>query len=501
MYTTHHNRTLGFSTLELLIAFAVMTLGITAVVMVAFGNQSIAIDTELAQRGLYIAETKLEEAAVATLNDFDSVSSDGTPVAYNSIFDTQTRVSDISECAKNITVEASWNRNLRSLNTSLSSVFVNPEEAAALGTECVDEEPEDDWDNPFTFESENIGGQSNATALYSENNIIYLTTNPPTADKKDFFIYEFDESGPTLTELSSSNTDSTDSLGLLDVAIGTFGGHSYAFAASENPLGQLRTFEITDPSLPIELFVSALPGVAGSFPEGRVVYYYDGRVYVGTRETAGHEFHIFDVSGLPSIPPIHIGSIELTHTVRDIAVRGDFAYLATSDNSRELMVIDISNPGSLEHPDDSGLGFNASGGDDGTAVFVTGQRVYLGRAKTSSGTSDNFYILEGDAVRDGAEITDGELGKKDIGLSNNTHTAGIVVRSDLAFLSLDDPTTGLAIYNIQDPLAIEPPASCSVYNFSENSVGLAMDGRYVFSANRSNAEIRIISDQTVACGS
>ena len=65
--------TAGFSTLELLIAFAVLTLSLTAVILVAFGNQSVAIDTELAQRALYLAAKNLDEAGALAISDFDAL--------------------------------------------------------------------------------------------------------------------------------------------------------------------------------------------------------------------------------------------------------------------------------------------------------------------------------------------------------------------------------------------------------------------------------------------
>jgi len=57
----------GFITLELMIAIAVMVTSISAVILVAFGNQSLSIDTELAQRALYLAEQKLEKAGAFSI--------------------------------------------------------------------------------------------------------------------------------------------------------------------------------------------------------------------------------------------------------------------------------------------------------------------------------------------------------------------------------------------------------------------------------------------------
>src|SRR3989344_4630557 len=63
----------GASTLELLIAFAVLTLSITAGILVIFGNQVVSVDTETNSEALARAEAMLEKARADSRNDFSSV--------------------------------------------------------------------------------------------------------------------------------------------------------------------------------------------------------------------------------------------------------------------------------------------------------------------------------------------------------------------------------------------------------------------------------------------
>jgi hypothetical protein len=506
MKKLNSNLNSGFSTLELLIAFSILVLSMSAVVMVAFGNQSIAIDTELAQRGLYLAEKRLEETGAALKNSFDSVGNEFAASAFDAIYDTQVEIEEISPCLKEVKSQAFWNRDLRDLGNSLSMMVTDPEISQALSHDCASEKVGDQWDNPDTLVMEDFGGQG-STAIDEFNHLLYLTSDPGTsANKSELFIYEFDSDDLDLTELSQLDLG-TDNNGqklyfsLYDVDV----IENYAFVASASTTAQLQVIDVTDPSDPKLKWNVGLPGVdsTGSQPAGRVVYYFDGRVYVGTRETAGPEFHIFDVSGdLSTTPPSHLGSLELNHSVKDIVVRDGNAYLATTDNNHELMVIDVTNPGSLEHPDDSDLGYNAAGDNDGSAVYVTGDRVYLGRTQNQNPLSaHDFFILNRDDVLDDTATNDGLLGSHDLGIANDAVVNGIRVSSNLAFLALDDSNVSLAVYNISDPADIFPPASCSEYNFSENNSGIDNDNdySYLFISNSSQNDIRVIYDQDAVC--
>lgn len=494
----------GFSTLELLIAFAVLTISLTAVIMVAFGNQSIVIDTELAQRALYIAEEKLEEASVDAKEDFDSVTDSATPAAPGELFSTKFDVYSISECAKRLRSEVSWDRGARDLNLDLETIVIDSEISAALNGLCATTGADDEWDNPGEFIAEQVTGQAGATSIQTFNDIVYLTTEPTSAGKDDFFIYDFDPNAITLTLRSSLNTDSSEAIGLRDIDVTKLeSGEVIAFVASASTTAQLGIIDVSDPDNPVELWQIQLPGVSGSDAGGRQVYYYDEQLYVATHQTSGDEFHIFDASSLPSSAPTYLGSLEIDASINDMMIRGDYAYLATTDDDFELMVIDISDATNLEHPNVTELGFDApEGGDnDGTAVFANGDAIYLGRERDAATPPDNFFILDPTAVLDDTDTDDGILGSKEVGLQNNALIAGIVVNDRFAFLALDDPNTGLIIYNIEDPNDIFLPAACSEYNFSENTRAITMDldSQFAFTANRSNSDIQIIHDKPTSC--
>jgi len=118
---------------------------------------------------------------------------------------------------------------------------------------------------------------------------------------------------------------------------------------------------------------------------------------------------VYDVSS-PASPSL-MGSIELGHSVNDIYVAGSFAYLATDDETGELMVIDISSPATMQHPDGTGMKYDLTGTQDGTALFYSSGVVFIGVGRSSGDSASwhDFYALN---VSIPTNIT--ELGSKDV---------------------------------------------------------------------------------------
>lgn len=485
----------GFSTLELLIAFSVLTLGLTAVVMVAFGNQSYAIDSALSQRALLLAKTNLEATRATAFADFSALQSFSDA---HEEFTSEIKVTDVSICNKRVESLVSWNQGLRELDATLTYSLVDTQAAAAVGYDCATEEPEDDWQHPGILLSEALPSQTNPTALDELQHFIYVTADPEVSESNDFYVYELDPFNTSITgspTYQSLNTSSGYDVGLFDVDV----AYDLAYVASGSTTAQLQVIDVSDPTSIEVVATASLPGVNpdGSYPEGRVVHFSDNRVYLGTKETSGPEFHIFDVS---SLPPQHLASLELTHNVNEIRVYGDYAYLATSDNTAELMVINISSLSALLHPDITNLKFDAPGNNDGTSVAVGSDQIYLGRAQSSDAT-DSFYILDKQVVLDNTQGTDGQLSAKEIGITRNARIADITVSGTLAFLALNDPNLGLAIYDISQPEAPELTATCAQMTSKSNSVAMDIDdtGSFVFMIDRLGGTLNVVNDQNLTC--
>jgi hypothetical protein len=475
----------GFSTVEMLVSFAILILAFSGLIVVVFGNDSFAIDSQLNSEALFYAERDLNEARAQSESDFlGFVGFTGT--ADSGRYTITTTSTAITPCKNLLESTASWNPTiLRAQHVTLQSVVASLEEFAASGGDCADE-PQDAWKNPATLSGINTQPPgSGATDVDILDGYAYLTSDPGADPKEDFFVV--DVTNPSIPSMEGL-LDIGDGLNALDVA------GNYAYVANNATSSQLLVIDITVKSAPNVVASGTLVGVdpGGSYPEGRSVYYYDGRVYVGTNETAGPEFHVFDVT-VPS-NPIHLGSLELTHNVHDIVVRDNLAYLATSDNSGELMVVDVSNPGAMEHPDTTGMKFNAagSGGNeaDGSSLYLLGNKAYLG-LKRNPGNPDalpDFYIID---VTNPAGMT--ELGSKNLGMQTSKEVTGIAVSGDLAFLSTNDSNAQFQVWNIKDPANI---INCVVWDYSAGAspTGLDFDGTYIYTSNTDNLALRIIYD-------
>lgn len=512
------NMNKGFSTLELLIAFAVLTLSLTAVILVSFGNQSYAVDTTLAQQALYISEEKLEEAGIATKGDFDTVTSDLSAQSYDSTFNTQMKVQSISECAKLVTSETSWTQGLRNLSSRLSSIFTSPDISAALGGDCATTAPEDDWDNPTS---------------YDFSDLIH-----PGAKATDVDVLEHAPSGYTYALISSTYTNNQNTVWIADVtdpqSPSTVGGleapdgedyaavdgfvdegtgNIYMFLASASTTAQFQLVEVntTDPDNPTLALVKTFDLIDAG--PATTIQFYDDTVYIATEDDSGDEFFIIDPNNLANPAPASLlGSAEIGATVNELVVRDEWVYLATDDSDAEIIAIKVSSPGSI--PSFSDTIFNAPGSAEATALHVTGQFIYVGRE--ADNTDPDFFILSTSEVQDDTSTTDGVVASIDLRnttcvyetgsttsdtdcLGPNTAVEGIVVSGSLAFFVTTQQNAEFQVWNVSNQNNPIPHIGCNAYNFPAKPVSLDYHDGLVYGAIESNLALRIIHDQPGTC--
>jgi hypothetical protein len=149
------------------------------------------------------------------------------------------------------------------------------------------------------------------------------------------------------------------------------------YIAENNPTKQFQIIDTHDKANPIIQGTYSLPGVAGSFPGASSIFYYNNKVYVGTHRTAGRELHVYDVS---TNPARWLGSLELNHNINAIAVREPYVYLATSGNTKDMIVVDATNPASMKMISS----LDIPGPEDSLTLFMEGTTMYLGRKKSTS---------------------------------------------------------------------------------------------------------------------
>lgn len=483
----------GFATLEILIAFAVIILCISAVIMVAFSNQSIAVDLETNNEATSKAQALLEKARADSREDFNSVnSSNETEMSGSLEFIKNLEVTDLTQCKKQAISIITWNTGPRTLTTTFSTFLSDITGALMVGGDC-DDTPITEWDNPRTAVSVGLGG-SGGTDIDVRNSIIYLASSPSAPAQEDLFLYNFDSKALVLTSLSEMNISTGVS------ALDTIDG--YIFLANNENDKQLIVMDSSNLTSPLEIASSTLPEMTEGKP--RSIYYYDEKVYIGTQylpcvscvSTQNNEFHVYDVSNPGN--PIWLGSRDVNNNINDIIVRGSYAYLATSGDDREIIILNISNPANITQV---GI-FNAQdvpsgAGEDATSLYLLGNKLYFGRERAPSSRPD-FYIIDVTNPATPLLVSSKNLGMNPGSGPANPRVTGIIVRGNLAFVGLDDPNFGLKIINISSP-SLPYHYTCTSLNFSENSTGMDMEGNRIFVTSDSNDEIRVIEDQESTC--
>jgi hypothetical protein len=511
----------GIITLELLIAFAVIVLCISGVIMVVFSNQSISIDLETNNEAISKAQKLLEDARAESREDFDGVVSFTTP---DGIYTKTLEVVDPppTPCKNLVHSVVSWTMGLRTLSTNLSTFFTDIAEAQAQGADCPSYSPEGGWRFPnsllsreakytaafgdtTTPQPEGDGG-TKATDLDVLNKIIYVTATS-SSGKDTFFIFDatdvFDVTMPPITGSLKEATV----LNAIDVAYYPDTGKTYAFVAGykEDTLGtcgpglhkpyieQLQVYNVTDIDNPVKIGAASLDNISPCLtdPAAYSIYYYDEKVYLGTSYLlcsgcpAGqnNELQVFDVSD-PTNPTLD-DKIKINRDVNDIIVKDGVLYLATGPGSTNpytpLRIYDLNTHNLISY-------FNHNTTQEGTALFLSGNRLYLGLEKAPTGGKE-FYILNKTFPLQAPLPT---LGYKNLGLHSGKEVAGIQVAGNYAFIGTNDSNPGFFVLNIKVPSTVDTDLPISTFNYSNYNTGVEFEDGLIYTSNNQNDSVRII---------
>jgi len=448
----------GAAVLEILIAFAVMVLVMTAAIMVVFSNQSVGTDVQTNLEATAKAQAQLEAARALSRQDFSQVASIATTT--DDIYQKGLGVTSIDSLTKQAISYVSWTEGGRQLFVRLSTILTNP-----AGNYSCNPQLTGDWKHPqyqlFYSDKDLIsqatGNNSNGVGIASiaiYKGYLYLAAYSSANNGITFYVFKL----PQYPNQVPVYKGSTDTALLGDVAVGTINSRTYAFVAKTNTFstGQLQVIDVTDPINPtivstFKIPTSAVPN-AGA---GKSIYYANGYVYLGlTAASGGKEFNIIDVH-TPTSPVWKGGYSTGTHDINSVYVSGTYAYFATPAGEN-MTVLDISNPANPTRvsgytppngPDTEGVG-----SDHGESVWVLGNTAYVGR---TYGTSE-LYALDATTP-----TSIGLLGGRDVGSGNQTSINGLTVRDHLAFALTN---AQFQVWDVSDPQAIVPWSSDGTTN-------------------------------------
>lgn len=175
------------------------------------------------------------------------------------------------------------------------------------------------------------------------------------------------------------------------------------------------------------------------------------------RNNGTPDFLVIDISNLAA--PTLAGSLSLTGTPMSVWAVGNYAYVANRDDSQEIQVIDISNPAAPSQV----FSYNASGTNDGDALFISGNYLYLARFG-AAGPELVIMDISSPAV---PTLT----GSFDFGATDTFYD--LFVYNGYAFLVSGSNTQEVAIVDVSAPAT--PNFVVSV-NLSGNSDALSIAG-------------------------
>ena len=437
----------GFVTVEILIAFAIIILCMSAVIMIAYGNQLITIDAELSIEAISKAQRMLEDARARSKQNFYSVVA--IPTTSENIFQKTLNVEDIDLDTKKITSQVTWStgggRNPVVAFTTLVTNFKNICSQSLVG----------DWVHPQVINTStiDIDTTSSLTGLSSTNGYTYITADASTANKKDFYVVN--TSNPVLPILIGSLTTGP---GLSAVSV----SGNYAYVANSSINAQLQVVDITTKNNPTLYKSFKLPITdSDGGTVGYSVLYHQGKVYLSTKKNGKAGLHIIDVSDLSNIR--ELGYLEVNNTINHIQVSGDYAYIASDDNTEELRVLNISNPASITNASIYNPS-NTSGFGYGSRIFISGNSLFLGRTFDSNTNNKELYVL--DIAKPTLSPLPSLLSQK---ISSSVH--GVVVKDSLVFLATNSQ---FQVRKISDLSLL------SSLPLMSNSVSMDCQGNYLY---------------------
>jgi len=224
---------------------------------------------------------------------------------------------------------------------------------------------------------------------------------------------------------------SVGSLNLDGKANNIFTSGSHAYLATESDSREMDIIDIsapTSPSLTGSFDASHIKNANGIYVDGSYAYLVRDRDGKTNRE----EFFILDIS-TPSSPN-QTGVLNLSGNAYEVYISGDYAYVASSDDAKELIVIDIANKSSPNEV----ASINLSGNSNALTVAGYGNYIFLGRSNGDVAIIDVTYPTSPNLV---ATFDAGEA-VNDITTDSS---------NNLLFLGTDNTTNEFQVVNVTAP--------------------------------------------------
>lgn len=464
----------GFSLIELLIAFTVLTSTLVATSLVAFGTPIMLQNANLELVAISRSNDALAHAEIIARDAFDRLESTSTTTSegYAESYSVDPVRNDPE---KPMTSSIQWT-SIQGKQQRLAYHTVVLNAADAKEYPC-DPFLSGDWKAPRILSTRSLvpgdllprtlSDTSYPPSSLAVNEAILAVAISSTVSTTDPTLFFFDISNPSakpeyLASFDNASTSRTGYAALASAPNTIYAANAFGGIGSS----QVHVFDISD-HIPEKTGTFQAPrssAAGGTLAPGSALTYRDGLLYLGLGKTAGgKEFQILDVHD-PQRPQ-YMGGYGVGRGINDIATDGKSAYLATDDNSAEgkaLVALDVRSSSRIIETSS----YRFPGAGYVRALARTGTRLYAGRSY-AVGTSEELPILD---------LSDplSRIGGVDFGTAlspGGVH--GLIIRSFLAFVLSE---TSLEIWNIASPAipaGTRPYASVLI----PNSTGTALTCR------------------------
>lgn len=324
------------------------------------------------------------------------------------------------------------------------------------------------WTLASGLRSLDIGGNENAVdcAVDTVHGVLYVSTLARGSGRPELYAYDVADVTPTTTPLYTLVTAET---GEDPNALSMHAG--YAYLATSLNSQELMVVRLSDGALlPSWNTPSTGANARDVFATGTVAY-----LVTDAAGSGEPEFFAVDITNPASLPSSPLGSAEIGENVTAVTVsaNGAYAYLATEDNSGELVSVRISDYQVVQR-------INVGGNGNASDVVVRGNRLYVAKRNDSGG---EFYVF--DASSPGAipatPLATVELGRSALHLD---------VHGDYAFVSTDDGSAELVV------ITLAPPGVAANVNLPGNATAdsVCAYGAYAYVVSRANStEVMVVA--------
>ncbi len=376
--------TRGFSLVEVLVAFAIMSTTLITVTFVLLGIPEVLRVARTHQEALAYAERVLSREYARGADGYTRSAS--TTERHDDIVINLSERYRGDQSSKYLYSVASWpgvgtksrTLSIEGFVTDYASASHYPCSPLLIGN----------WEQPLRHEVLPETGHFPALHAVAANRhrVLVAASTTPTINEPSLFLFDTNETHPVMSASHDRATSTT--IGYTAIALSPSNAYAVSSPSCSNasPCASLDVFSF-------EHGLTLLASYA--LPATRSITYHDERLYVGLRSSPeGPEFLILDVEH--PTHPVQIGSMEVGASVNDVEVSNGYAYLATADNSilgnRAVILTDSTEP-------QEGMVFTKTGRPPGAGISqhlsLSGRDLYLGRSSPLY-SKELYWFSQGD---------------------------------------------------------------------------------------------------------